>query len=84
MVDLAVHITNHSPTSREFTVTPKLPVGMTLVNAPAKLQIPSGKLGKVPLRVNTGSVTGNHLITADVMSEGMEFRNWIEALITVE
>lgn len=84
VVDLAVHITNHSPTSREFTVTPKLPVGMTLVNAPAKLQIPSGKLGKVPLRVNTGSVTGNHLITADVMSEGMEFRNWIEALITVE
>ena len=83
-VELAVHITNHSPSSREFTVTPKLPAGMTMVNSPAKLHLPAGQLGKVPMRVNVGSAAGNHLITADVTSAGMEFRDWIEALITIE
>lgn len=83
-VELAVHITNHSPSSREFTVKPKLPAGMTLVNSPVKLQLQAGQLGKVPMRVKVGSVAGNHLITADVSSAGMEFRDWIEALITIE
>ena len=83
-IALEVHITNHSPAGREFTVTPNLPAGMKLVSSQAKIQLEPGQLGKVRMSVNVGTNVGNHLITADVSSEGMEFRDWIEALITVE
>ncbi len=81
---LEVHITNHSPVRREFAVTPNLPAGMKAVSAQGKIQLEAGQLGKVRMSIDVGNTTGNHLITADIRSEGMEFRDWIEALITVE
>ncbi len=81
---LEVHITNHSPVRREFAVTPNLPAGMTTVNSQGKIQLEPGQLGRVRMSIDVGNTTGNHVITADIRSEGMEFCDWIEALITVE
>ena len=84
VVELEIRITNHSPIDREFTATPKLPDGMKLVSLQSKIHLKPGQLGKVPMRINVGTTAGDRLITADVSSEGMEFRDWIEALITVK
>ena len=40
--------------------------------------------GAVKLRVKAGGDPGNTLVTADVRTEGMDFREWVEALVTVE
>ena len=83
-IALEVHLTNHSPSMREFVVTPKVPTGMRLLNSEASVRLAPGQLGKVRMNIKVGSVMGNRLITADVRSEGMEFNDWIEALVTVE
>ena len=84
VLTLEVHITNHSPIRREFAVTPNLPAGMKTVSAQGKIPLEAGQLGKVRMSIDVGDIKGNHLITADIRSEGMEFREWIEALVTVE
>jgi hypothetical protein len=38
----------------------------------------------VALHVHVGDQPGDALITADVRSENMEFRDWVEAMITIE
>jgi glyoxylase-like metal-dependent hydrolase (beta-lactamase superfamily II) len=83
-LDLEVRIANHSPRARTFNVTPHLPNGTELLHRPAPITLGAGASGRVRLRVKTPATPGTHLITADVDSDGMEFRDWIEALVIVK
>lgn len=42
------------------------------------------KSGVVPLKVNVTAAPGNYLITSDIRTNGMEFGEWAESLVTVE
>lgn len=81
---LAVRVTNHSPTPREFKIRPHLPDGISLVQHDSTITLAPGQSGKCELDVRVAAGAGNYVITADVSSEGMEFLNWTECLVTVE
>jgi len=82
--ELEVRITNHSPVERTFHITPHIHQGLQLVDGQSSITLPSRQSGGLKLRVRAGNETGNALITADVRSEGMKFREWVEALVTIE
>ncbi len=84
-VTLEVHITNHSPKRREFVVAPKTNApAMKLSSKQETIAIAPGERGKAIFSLNVGAKSGNYLITADISSDGMEFKEWVEALVTVE
>jgi glyoxylase-like metal-dependent hydrolase (beta-lactamase superfamily II) len=83
-IELEVRITNHSPKRRTFQVTPHVASGMTLISHDNKITLPSRASGKLNLLVTGPAKAGNYLVTADVQSEGMQFRNWIESLVTIK
>ena len=83
-IELQVRITNHSPVRREFQVVPRLPSDMKLLQSESRLTLEPGQTGAVRMKVAVTAASGNYLITADIHSEGMDFRDWIEALVTVE
>jgi hypothetical protein len=81
-VELEVRITNHSPASRTFTITPHVADGVKLLKHERNITLPARQTGSVPIRVQALSA-GNHVVTCDVDSKDMSFREWIEALATV-
>lgn len=83
-LDLEVRITNHSPAQRTFVVEPRLPEGITLMESQTEITLEPGKSGVVPLKVNVTAAPGNYLITSDIRTNGMEFGEWAESLVTVE
>ncbi len=83
-VELEVQITNHSPVERTFHVTPHIHEGLQLVDGQASMTLSSRQSGGLKLRVQAGNQAGNVLVTADVRTAGMEFREWAEALVTIE
>ncbi len=83
-IDLEVRITNHSPVERTFQVTPHGRGGMKIVKAESTITLKPRQSGKVRLTAVTPEQAGNYLVTADVISDGMEFNDWAEALITVK
>ncbi|MDA1231929.1 MAG: MBL fold metallo-hydrolase, partial [Planctomycetota bacterium] len=83
-VKLEMRIVNHSPVERTFKIAPHVPDGWTLAVRDASLKLAAGHSGAVEIPVTTSAATGQFLITADVDSEGMEFREWAEAVITVQ
>jgi hypothetical protein len=83
-LQLEVRITNHSPVERTFHVTPHTYGGLQLLERESSITLSSRESGKLKLCVKAGDETGNTLVTADIRSEGMEFREWVEALVTVE
>ncbi|MCC6508155.1 MAG: MBL fold metallo-hydrolase [Pirellulaceae bacterium] len=83
-VELQVNVTNHSPIRREFTILVKVPEGMRILQQPTTISLEPGMQGKASVRVDVGSTRGQRIITADVSSAGMQFQDWIEALVTVE
>ena len=82
-INLEIRITNHSPTRRDYQVTPHLPEGMTLLGGPRSLTLAAGAAGAVRIRVQVPGSPGNYLVTADVHSAGLTFNRWVEALVTV-
>ena len=82
-VELEVRLTNHSPQPRGFELRqgsgPKFDF---TYHAGAVLEPNSTK--SFPVKLAVPDKPGTFIITADIESKGMEFQNWIEALITVE
>ena len=81
---LEVRIENHSPVEREFTVTPQGWNGMKVLTEAITLQLKPRESGVVDVKVRAPDGPGHCLVTADVASDGMEFTDWVEALVTVE
>jgi glyoxylase-like metal-dependent hydrolase (beta-lactamase superfamily II) len=81
---LEVRITNHSPAERTFAITPRAQNGLKILTHSEKITLKPRASGSLTVGIEAGRKPGNYLITADIASEGMEFRDWIEALITVE
>ena len=82
-VELEVRLTNHSPQPRGFELRqgsgPKFDFTH---HAGAVLDPNSTK--SFPVKLAVPDKPGTFIITADIESKGMEFQNWIEALIAVE
>ena len=83
-MEFEIRITNHSPVRRTFRVDPRVAKGMRLLDHDQNVTLDSRAMGKVRVKVSLPEKPGNYLITADVRSDGMEFGDWIEALVTVE
>jgi hypothetical protein len=81
--EFEVRITNHSPVEREFEVTADAN-GLKILDRTSTITLPPRRTGAVKFRVQAGDQAGNQLVTADIRSEGMEFRKWVEALVSVE
>ena len=81
---LEVRITNHSPATRKFTVTPRAHGGVALLDHGATVTVEPRQTGAVRVRIQALSEPGNYIVTADVKSRGIDCREWIEALITVD
>ena len=79
-----IRITNHSPVRRTFRIVPRVAEGMRLIEHDEKVTLDSRATGKVRVTVRCPEKLGNYLVTADVGSDGMEFGDWIEALVTVK
>ena len=82
--EFEVRLTNHSPVPRTFHVTPRTNEGLTLLDGQRSIRLAARESGAVKLRARADGPAGNYLVTADVKSEGMEFRSWVEALVSVE
>jgi glyoxylase-like metal-dependent hydrolase (beta-lactamase superfamily II) len=84
-LELELRITNHSPVAREFRVTPHLPTGLTLVSSGDAVKLGPRSDGAVKLELRVDAEGGaSRVVTADVVSDGMEFYRWVDALVTVE
>jgi glyoxylase-like metal-dependent hydrolase (beta-lactamase superfamily II) len=82
-VTLEVRIMNHSPAPRTFTFTPHVDAGMKLLKHERSITLAARQSGSIPIHVQTPSEAGNYLVTCDLDSKDMAFREWIEAIVTV-
>ena len=83
-VSVEVRITNHSPKKRTFKVTPKAPPGCAILDYQSKLTLAARKSGKLRFVFRGPKKAGTYLMTADIDSPGMHFRDWVEAMIIVK
>jgi len=84
-LSVEVRVINHSPQRREFTVTPHARGDVQITGQDRrKLTLAAGQRGMVKLQLQTGNTAGTSLVTADISSPGMEFRDWIETMIIVK
>jgi glyoxylase-like metal-dependent hydrolase (beta-lactamase superfamily II) len=80
-------ILNHSPKEQDFTIRPNLPAGWRLVEPlPHRAKTPPRQEGVVEFAfVPAGDARpGLYVITADVLGQSVEFREWVEALVRVQ
>jgi hypothetical protein len=82
--ELEVRITNHSPVERTFHVTPHANEGLQLLDHQPSITLPPRRSGGLEIQIRAGSEACTTLVTADIRSEGMEFREWVEAFVTIE
>lgn len=80
-LDLEVRLTNHSPKERTFHVTPHVPRGMKLLKHEKSITLKPRQWGRVQVQVQAPTNAGSHLVTADIESNGMSFRRWVEAMV---
>jgi hypothetical protein len=81
---LEFRLTNHSPSKRTFHVAPRAHGALRTDATEFSLTLQPREVGTFTFVVASDGTSGNHLVTADIRSDGMEFREWAEALITVE
>ena len=85
VVDFEFRLYNHSPKDRLFTIEPKFPEGFSRVGGKRRIKVAAGKQAVLPIKVqvSNGVRSGDHIITADVTSDGIKLRDWSEAIVTV-
>ena len=82
--EVEVRVSNHSPVERTFKITPRGWNGIKILSKPQLLTLASRANGAVKVRVQVPDKKGTYIVTADVDSKDMHFRDWLEALIHVE
>ena len=83
-VKLQLRLLNHSPTARVFQVRFNPPKGMSLNHASAEVSIAARQAGVVEVIATAPNEPGDFVITADIASKGMMFRDWCEGVVTIE
>jgi hypothetical protein len=83
-VSLQVKVHNHSPVKRTFRVTPRTADGLMLTSQPSSIALESRESGVVQVELKTTNAFGVQIVTADIESAGMPFRDWIEAMVMVQ
>lgn len=83
-VSVGVRITNHSPQTRTFRVRFHGHNGVVAGSKEQRTILQPNEVGTVSVKVTVPDQPGVCLVTADVLSEGMEFLHWCECLLTVE
>ena len=81
---MEVRVSNHSPGERTFKITPRGWNGLKVLSKPQSLTLASRADGTVKVRVRVPGKKGTYVVTADVDSKDMHFRDWLEALVRVE
>jgi glyoxylase-like metal-dependent hydrolase (beta-lactamase superfamily II) len=81
---LEVRVSNHSPTKRTFKISARGWNGVKVLSQPQSVTLDSRADGAVKIRVRVPKKAGTYVVTADVDSKGMHFRDWLEALVRVE
>ena len=65
-------------------MTPRDHRGVQILSKANSITLPSRGEGAVNVKIRAPKEPGVYVITADVDSKGMHFRDWVEALIEVK
>lgn len=80
--DFQFQLTNHSPQSRSFRISPR---SQAIVKSHAgSITLNANEVGKFKITVQAPRKPGQYLVTASVISKGIQVDDWAEALIIVE
>jgi hypothetical protein len=82
--EVEVRLTNHSPIRRTFKITPHDHRGTKVLSEPVSTTLNSRAEGAVKVRIQAPRQLGVYVITADIDSKGMQFRDWVETIIEVK
>ena len=82
--EIEVRISNHSPIRRTFKITPRDHRGAKVLSGPQSTTLASRADGAVKVKIQAPKEKGVYVITADVDSKDMHFRDWGEAIIEVK
>ncbi|MCP4513244.1 MAG: hypothetical protein GY826_43365 [Fuerstiella sp.] len=83
-LNVQLRLINHSATERVFVARFNSPAGMSVSHSTREVTIAGRQAGLIELAATAPDIPGDFLITADISSEGIEFREWCEAVVTVE
>ena len=78
-----VVITNHSSKRRDYDVQIRLPEGAELISVTPAAKVPAGGLVFVRAMIRLPEQSGHYLIRADVKSDGIDVRDWVESTVIV-
>ncbi len=78
-----VTLTNHSAKRRDYEVNFRLPEGAELVSVTKATRVPAGAMTAVRAMIRLPNEPGHYLIRADIKSDGIDVRDWIESTVTV-
>jgi hypothetical protein len=81
--EVEVRIINHSPVKRKFTVTPRVRRGVLILSDAKSITLATRGEGAVKVKIRAPNKPGVYVITGDVDSKGMHFRDWVETVIEV-
>ncbi|MDG1832449.1 MAG: hypothetical protein P8J63_04415, partial [Verrucomicrobiota bacterium] len=81
--EVEVRIINHSPVKRKFTVTPRVRRGVLILSDAQSITLATRGEGAVKVKIRAPNKPGVYVITGDVDSKGMHFRDWVETVIEV-
>lgn len=78
-----VTITNHSGKRRDYEVDFRLPEGARLMSVTKATKVPAGAFTGVRALIELPSKPGHYLVRADIKSDGIDVRDWIESTVTI-
>lgn len=81
--ELEVRLTNHSDHDRSFDIVVHGPEPHSVQDATQTIRLAANETGTLRFSIRAPAETGVCLFTADIRSEGMDFKRWIEALMSV-
>jgi glyoxylase-like metal-dependent hydrolase (beta-lactamase superfamily II) len=82
--EIQVRLINHSNKERTYRVTPRTRHALKLNNSSTEITLKPRGTGHVVIEGQTTSKQGAFVVTADVETEGMQFSDWVEALVVVK
>jgi glyoxylase-like metal-dependent hydrolase (beta-lactamase superfamily II) len=82
--EVEVRLTNHSPIQRTFKVSPHDHRGTKVLSSPASTTLDPRAEGVVKVKIQAPKMPGVYIVTADIDSKDMHFRDWVETIIEVK